>query len=139
MRTPSRACPRRGSVLPIVALLLPMLCTMTALALDLGLMAISRTNCQSAADSAALVATRTLDNKPLSTNSNQAAALAAANLVVAENNLKANAAAAANTTTVQFGLYKYYDLTTTPVENPPKFDVKTWYASGAALPAGEKS
>ena len=68
MRTPSRVRPRRGSVLPIVACCLPMLCMMTALALDLGLMAIARTNCQSAADSAALVATRTLDNKTASVN-----------------------------------------------------------------------
>jgi len=122
----------------MVAVLLPVLCCLTALALDLGVLAVSRTNCQSAADSAALVATRTLDNKPASTNSNQTAATAAANLIVTQSGL-ASRPGSPNTTTVEYGLYKYYDSTTTPAENPPKFDVKTWYPAGTSVPAGEKS
>ena len=138
MRTVSPPPARRGTILPMVAMLLPCLCAMTALALDLGLLAVSRTTCQSAADAAALVGTRTLDNKPTSVNSNQAAAAAAANSVVGLNNLATNAAAP-NTTTVQFGFYKYYDSTTTPAYNPAQFSVEQWYPSGSALPGTERS
>ena len=138
MRTLSPPPARRGTILPMVAMLLPCLCAMTALALDLGLLAVSRTTCQSAADAAALVGTRTLDNKPSSVNSNQAAAAAAANSVVGLNNLATNAAAP-NTTTVQFGFYKYYDSTTTPAYTPAQFSVEQWYPAGSALPGTERS
>jgi len=114
------------------------LCAMTALALDLGLLAVSRTTCQSAADAAALVGTRTLDNKPTSVNSNQAAATTAATAVVASNNL-ATKTGTPNTTTVRYGFYKYYDSTTTPAYTPARFSVEQWYPSGSSLPAGEKS
>jgi hypothetical protein len=122
----------------MVAMLLPGLCAMTALALDLGLLAVSRTACQSAADAAALVGTRSLDNKPTSVNSNQVTAAAAANSVVGLNNLAANAAAP-NATTVQFGFYKYYDSTTTPAYTPAQFSVEQWYPAGSALPGTERS
>ncbi len=146
MRPLPRHGPRRGSILPIVAMLLPILCSFTALALDLGILAVSRTNCQSAADSAALVATRTLDNKTVGNNSNQAAANAAALQDVTDNKL-ASQPGNPNSTTVEFGLYKYYDSTNPPPPPPPGapayanpgFNVTTWYPAGAALPAGEKS
>ena len=146
MRPPTRQRPRRGSILPIVAMLLPILCSFTALALDLGILAVSRTNCQSAADSAALVATRTLDNKTVGNNSNQALATTAAIQDVADNKL-ATQPGNPNTTVVEFGLYKYYDSTNPPPPPPPGapayanpgFNVTAWYPAGTALPNGEKS
>jgi Flp pilus assembly protein TadG len=138
MRTLTRRPARRGTVMPMMALAGTSLIAMTALALDLGLLAVSRTNCQSVADAAALTATRTLDNKPGTVNSNQAAATTAANSVVGQNTL-ATKTGTPNTTTVEYGLYKYYDSTTTPAANPATFDVKQWYPAGSSLPTGEKS
>ena len=51
-RPPSR--PRRGSVLPMLALCLVSVFAFVALAVDLGVLAVSRTHCQNAADVAAL-------------------------------------------------------------------------------------
>ncbi len=54
----------------MLAMCLIGLCSFVALAIDLGLLAVSRTQAQNAADVAALVGARTLNNKPTSTNSN---------------------------------------------------------------------
>src|SRR3977135_3264767 len=45
---------RRGTVLPVVAVSLVCLCGFVALAIDLGMVALAKTECQNAADSAAL-------------------------------------------------------------------------------------
>jgi hypothetical protein len=52
---------RRGSVLPFVAMSTVMLVSMLALAIDIGMVAIAKTQCQNAADSAATAAARTLN------------------------------------------------------------------------------
>ena len=138
MRTLSRRPARRGTVMPMVAITGVTLVAMTALALDLGLLALSRTNCQTVADAAALTATRTLDNKPGNVNSNQSGATIAANQVVGQN-YRTTKTGTPNTTTVEYGLYKYYDSTTTPARSPAQFDVVQWYPAGSSLPSGEKS
>ena len=71
-----RRDPRRGTVLPLVGICLIGLFGFVALAVDLGLLAVSRTQCQNAADVAALVGCRNLNNKPTVTNNNLAAAVA---------------------------------------------------------------
>lgn len=54
---------RRGTVLPMIGVCLIAIFSFVALAVDLGMLAVARTQCQNAADVAALVACRTLDNK----------------------------------------------------------------------------
>jgi Flp pilus assembly protein TadG len=53
--------PRRGSILPLVAICLIALIGMLALAIDLGVLAVARTQCQNAADLGALAGVRTLN------------------------------------------------------------------------------
>jgi Flp pilus assembly protein TadG len=54
---------RRGSILPTLGCCLVAIFSFVALAVDLGMLAVARTQCQNAVDVAALVACRTLDNK----------------------------------------------------------------------------
>ncbi len=54
---------REGTVLPMIGVCLIAIFSFVALAVDLGMLAVARTQCQNAADVAALVACRTLDNK----------------------------------------------------------------------------
>jgi Flp pilus assembly protein TadG len=76
---------RPGSVLPTLGVCLIALFGFVALAVDLGMLAVSRTQCQNAADAAALVGARNLHNREGVADTNRADALA-----------KARAAAKAN-------------------------------------------
>src|SRR5215212_1613954 len=110
-RTPRR----RGTFVPIVALALVGLFAFTALAIDLGLLMVMRADCQNAADSAALVGARMLDNKPTSTNNNAVAAMQAAARCV-DNNILLNANFQnANIVSIQAGTYDYDTSVTPPV------------------------
>jgi Flp pilus assembly protein TadG len=81
---------RRGSVLPLVALSLVALIGLLALAIDIGMVAIARSQCQNAADSAASAAARTI-NGNVGTSYNfsaipvQGVTAAAANQVLGKN------------------------------------------------------
>ena len=72
MRTPGTR--RRGTIVPIMALCVTGLFGFVALAVDLGMLAINRTECQNAADAAALAGARQLNNATTSTNNNWTAA-----------------------------------------------------------------
>src|SRR5262249_29138785 len=52
---------RRGAVLPLVAICTVAMIGMVALAIDLGMVAVARTQCQNAADSAAMCGARTIN------------------------------------------------------------------------------
>ena len=70
---------RPGSILPLVALLLVCLCGFTALSVEVATIATVKTQCQNAADAAALAGARTLNGGTTpSTSQAQANALAAA-------------------------------------------------------------
>ena len=62
---------RRGTILPLLAISLIALLGFVALAIDVGMMAIARTQCQNAADCAALTGARTLSGDQ-ATNDNYA-------------------------------------------------------------------
>ena len=98
---------RPGSMIPLLALTVVGLFAFCALAIDIGMIAVARTECQNAADSAALVSTRNLDNKPTSTNSNQANANTAANTTVNGNVIYNVNMTAANVTSIRYGVYDY--------------------------------
>ncbi len=62
MRLPSpNRVPRRGAVLPLVAICTVALIGLVAMAIDLGMVAVARTQCQNAADSAAMAGARTIN------------------------------------------------------------------------------
>ena len=81
---------RRGSIMPVVALLMVCLCGFTALSVEVATIATVKVQCQNAADSAALAGARTLDGSPdPKTSQAQANALSAAsgNSALGLNNL----------------------------------------------------
>src|SRR5262245_11488891 len=67
MRT-TRHPRRRGAVLPLIVICLIVLFAFVALAVDLGIMAVARTQAQNAADSAAMAGARTLTGDPTTNN-----------------------------------------------------------------------
>src|SRR5438876_8792746 len=64
MRKPQPAAQRKGAVLPLVTICLIALFGFVALAIDVGMMAVARTQAQSAADISALAGARTLNGQP---------------------------------------------------------------------------
>src|SRR5437868_1745812 len=109
---------RRGSVLPLLGVCLIALFTFVALAIDIGMLAVSRTQCQQAADLAALAGARTLNNKPGVSDGNRTNAIQDAKVALTGGtsstgkpippnyNLGA-ALTAAQVTSVRAGLYNY--------------------------------
>src|SRR4051794_9320078 len=55
---------RRGGIVPILGVFRVSMCGFVALAVDVGMVAVARTQAQNAADSAALAGARTLDGSP---------------------------------------------------------------------------
>ncbi len=104
MRTQQQQLRRRGSILPLVAICLIALIGMIALGIDLGVLAVARTQCQSAADCSALAGTRLLDGK--TANNNKPAAEAFAQ-TVATNNKVLTSVVKSSQVTVQTGIYSY--------------------------------
>src|SRR5580704_10073664 len=103
--TPIHRIPRRdAAVVPIVAVSLVALMGFVALAIDIGMMVVARTQCQNAADIAALAGTRTLDG----TATNNVAGAIVEATQSAQNNMVLNVPiAASQVTTVQAGIYRY--------------------------------
>jgi hypothetical protein len=85
----ARRTPRRGSVLPLIVVSLTALLGFVALAVDLGLIAIARTQAQNAADCAALTGARTLSGDPLN-NNNYANCEPAARIAAGANKVLTN-------------------------------------------------
>ena len=77
-----RPTSRRGTVLPLLASCLIALFGFVALAVDVGMLAVSRTQCQQAADLSALIGARGLNNKPGVIDNNRANALADARVAI---------------------------------------------------------
>ena len=75
---------RRGILLPLFAMGLVAICGFLALAVDIGLVALARTEAQNAADSAALAGARAIDG---SSNSNLSAATTEAQTAAVANNI----------------------------------------------------
>ena len=94
---------RRGAVLPLFAVALVAICGFVAMAVDLGLIALGRTQLQNAADAAALAGARTVDG---SANSNLTAATTNAQAAAAANQLLGQAVQASQVTVVH-GSYHY--------------------------------
>src|SRR4051812_40472811 len=102
-----------GSTLPMLAVLLIALFTFVALAVDIGMLAVARTECQAAADVAALAGTRTLNNKPGSTDNNRANAITQAKAAVTSNYLMDSTFTSAQVQSAVAGVYSYDSTTQT--------------------------
>jgi Flp pilus assembly protein TadG len=98
---------RRGTILPLLALCLVALIAFTGLAVDLGMIAVSRTQCQNAADVAALVGARNLNNKDGVADTNRTDALAKARAVAETNPRMSGYITDSEVTSVVAGQYKY--------------------------------
>src|ERR1700737_3548153 len=64
----SHSSRRKGAMLPLVVISLVGLLGFVALAVDVGVMMVARTQCQEAADSAAMAGAPTLDGDPTTSN-----------------------------------------------------------------------
>ncbi|MBX9579855.1 MAG: Tad domain-containing protein, partial [Gemmataceae bacterium] len=108
---PARRPTRPGSALPLLFVTVVGLFSFTALAVDLGLVAVSRTQCQNAADIAALVACRNLDNKrpddPTYDSNRPAAVAAAAAAAAASPLMSGTVPTTATNPAVRAGVYAY--------------------------------
>src|SRR5262249_11569458 len=107
---------RRGAVLPLVALFIVILLGMVALAIDLGMVMLARTQCQNAADAAAMAGARAL-NGNTSTNNNYTGAGTAA-VAAACSNTVLSQPVAASQVSVSIGSYSYDASTNSFVINP---------------------
>jgi Flp pilus assembly protein TadG len=107
---------RRGSVLPLVVIGVVALCGFAALAVDIGMVMIARTQCQNAADAGAVAGARSLDG---SAGGNQAVATANA-IATACNNSVISRQIVDSEVSVRHGAYHYdyASMTFTP-QFPP--------------------
>jgi Flp pilus assembly protein TadG len=79
---------RRGTILPMLAICLVVICGFVALGIDIGLVAAAKTDCQNAADAASMTGTRDLDgsqNGNVAGATSKALAIAMANQVLGQN------------------------------------------------------
>lgn len=105
----SRQSERRGAILALVALCLLPLMTFVALSVDLGLMAVARTECQNAADSAAMAGARTLngDTSNTSNMNNYSNVAPKASLSLSGNTVLTSSINSTSQLTLNVGRYTY--------------------------------
>src|SRR5437879_3658900 len=101
----TRSHDRYGAVLPLVLISLVALLGFAALAIDLGMMAVARSQCQTAADAAAMAGARSL-NGDTTTNNNAAGATTTATTTAGENTILSKVVQPAEVT-VDLGSYSY--------------------------------
>src|SRR5579871_4198542 len=104
MTTRQRHPGRRGTIIPLLVISLIALLGLIALAIDIGLMAVARCQCQDAADAAAMGGARLLNG--LDADNNRPAALAFAAAVAADNKLLSTPIATSQVV-AQAGVYRY--------------------------------
>ena len=104
-----RPASRRGMILPTLALVIVVMVGFLALAIDLGMLAIAKTQVQQAADLAALTAMRTMNGNS-SNNYNQTAATTNAQNVVTYNVILGQALQSSQLQ-LSFGSYDYNQTT----------------------------
>ena len=111
---------RRGAILPLAAVMMLPLVAMLAFALDVGLLAMSRSQTQAAADAAALAGARKLNGDYTgSNNGNYSAVQGAANASIANNRIVSKLVSDSNpqtgttygSLTTQIGAYRYNTTT----------------------------
>jgi uncharacterized membrane protein len=105
MRSIDNSRPRRGSIMPFMVITLVSLAALVALAVDVGMIIVARTQCQNAADLAAMAGARTLNGDAASNNNYSQAIVNAVSS--AEANTVLGQAIQRNQVLVQVGSYSY--------------------------------
>jgi hypothetical protein len=105
MRMPSIKTARPGTILPIVALGLVGIFGLVALAVDIGMVAVARTQCQNAADAAAMAGARVLNGNTTNNNNVKSAVQTAVSTATANTVLSKLLTQAQ--LTIQVGSYTY--------------------------------
>lgn len=129
-----RSTDRRGTILPLLALTITLLFAFIALAVDVGVLTIARTEAQNGCDAAALAGARVLNNRPTTVDNDSVAAanlargIATSNInVYIQSNTKYtvadNMTFTDGTVPVRVGQYNYNSVT-------QKFEVSFPAASG---------
>ena len=104
MRNPSSTGRRAGTVLPLVVICLVGLMAFLALGIDIGMMAVARTQAQAAADISALAGARTLNGQP---GNNRVNAEAEAREAARANSILNAPITDANIELVRTGVFRY--------------------------------
>lgn len=122
---------RQGIAIPLIAICIIGLFAFVALAVDLGMLAVSRTHAQNAADIAALAGTRALSNRAGVTNSDLTNALAVARAAATNNFHLSQQFTLAQIERIDVGQYLY-----DPVSQ--QFRIATWFnaAENPSPPSG---
>ncbi|HEY1378776.1 MAG TPA: pilus assembly protein TadG-related protein [Gemmataceae bacterium] len=95
---------RTGTIIPLLALVLVALLSMVALGVDLGVLALARSQCQHAADAAALATVRTLNGTP---GNNAAAAVNNGQTIASQETVMGRAVNPSTELTLTLGSYVY--------------------------------
>jgi len=104
---------RPGTIVPFLAVTVVVLFAFVALAVDLGVLAVARTECQAGADTAALAGCRILNARPTTVDNDRPAALQKAHDVLLENILYNHNFTDSHVVSIKAGVY-YYDTSVTP-------------------------
>ncbi|WP_020468355.1 pilus assembly protein TadG-related protein [Zavarzinella formosa] len=104
MRTSSSVRRREAAVLPLVTVCLVALLSFVALAIDIGMMAVARTQAQSTADIGALAGARTLNGQ---SGNNRTAAEAEARQAITNNYILTSQFTTGQISAVTSGVYRY--------------------------------
>jgi hypothetical protein len=123
---------RRGSALPFLAICMVGLCGFTALAVDVGMIAVAKNQAQNAADGAALAAARSIDGSA-SPNLFGAGGATANARSEASNNPILSVPVKSAELTLQFGSYHYDDPTQTFVPQYPPVAPDTYNLAQASV------
>jgi hypothetical protein len=110
---------RRGTVLPMLGVCLMALFGFVGLAVDLGILAVARTQCQNAADAAAMIGTRTINNNDGVLYNNLPGAVAVATQAATSNPLLSANVTTNQVSAIEAGQYLYDPVSQT-------FGVTTW-------------
>jgi Flp pilus assembly protein TadG len=113
---------RRGAILVLLTLALVVICGFTALAIDIGIVAVARSQCQNAADSGAMAGARTFNG---STTNNFANAGPNA-LLAATSNFVLGQAVTDSMVTIRLGSYSYNTSLQKFVVTIPKATSDNW-------------
>ena len=124
------AC-RRGTVAALLALVMVAMVGFLGLGIDIGMMAIAKTQAQNAADLAALTAARTLNGNATITY-NQSAATTNAQNILTYNNILGQAITASQLT-LSYGSYDYNQTTQTFSANFPATSGMSYTAVAATV------
>jgi len=120
---------REGSILPLVTVCLIAIFAFVALAIDVGLLLVAKTQCQNAADVAAMTAARSLDG---SANPDYVGAANNGKNAANKNNVLSHNVPTANVD-IQFGSY-HYDDSTEKFTSVPNDDPTSPYYSADYTP-----